>query len=970
MSDIVIKIKGEAADLKSSMDESANAVRDGASRMSESLSGFAASAASKSEAVAGHLDGLAEASAAAAAGFAALGQEEIAAPLTAAAAAAEATATSLRVVGYGASAVTEALGRSSASAREQAASSEEMAVANQQAGSSWGAWVAGGVAVAALAAAAYVVVSSAREARDAVTGAASAVADWAGEVSGATAIAAMFSEQAQAQAEAVRLLTLQFGDQAQSFTHIAEASRDYGVSNEEAAGAISRMIDILNPANQQFEEQRKILEAYGVSSKDAATALDQFAHALSGVRDGSAKTADAIAVLGTGAPHWLKGIADGAGNVSHAFNEADRVVSVVAADIQASNEKIAHGPHVSWTGQLGDQLRDIGDRFDKMTTRSDEFKSKQEYALSHVSIAWREYKADVASLGDVWDSLKKSASEYFALVKDGGAEFKVPEKQGDNRPDAPTQRPKQAQSFTQDEVSSGAQGDLANYEKQLQAKKLLKENWLREDRGLEVEFWQNSIADAKANEVEENSVLMGLLQTRLAESERAEAQYQNGRAKTESQAAQQAADAEKAAQLRSLQMMTDAAQKGSLDRIHAAGDEVAYAFKAWGGMSSQYKSTMERLLAADHEYEQQQQEISKIRTNADQEVARIGLQTERDRLDAEVSEGKISVSQKIAALKTLTQAANDEALKRLDAEIATLHQGNKEWEEAMAKRRILVAQQNADKAKLDTEAVVASKKAAQDNEKAWETSFQPINRAFSTSINGIIQGTTTLRQAEAKAAQSVLLSWVDASEQSASKWIASQFAKLTATESADAGMAASGAASQAAQDTTQSQGILKHAGAAAAAVYDDVAQIPYVGWILAPPAAAAAFAAVAAFSAAGGMGDVPYDNAPFLLHKQEMVLPANIANPLRNMLSGASVGGYGMPALGFAGSGDASAALGANIGGGSSAGRETHHHYHASFPTSIHNNGGALSKDDICDAVANGYRDGHSKLIKNSRKYG
>ncbi|MEJ0065022.1 MAG: hypothetical protein WDM85_05960 [Caulobacteraceae bacterium] len=36
--------------------------------------------------------------------------------------------------------------------------------------------------------------------------------------------------------------------------------------------------------------------------------------------------------------------------------------------------------------------------------------------------------------------------------------------------------------------------------------------------------------------------------------------------------------------------------------------------------------------------------------------------------------------------------------------------------------------------------------------------------------------------------------------------------------------------------------------------------------------------------AEGGWGDVPFDNMPTLLHAQEMVLPARLANPMRSMM--------------------------------------------------------------------------------------
>ena len=72
--------------------------------------------------------------------------------------------------------------------------------------------------------------------------------------------------------------------------------------------------------------------------------------------------------------------------------------------------------------------------------------------------------------------------------------------------------------------------------------------------------------------------------------------------------------------------------------------------------------------------------------------------------------------------------------------------------------------------------------------------------------------------------------------------------------------------------------------------------IPVIGPILAPIAAATAFAGVMAFSAEGGMGNVPYDDAPFLLHKNEMVLPADLASRVRAMTGGSGgAGGFDMP---------------------------------------------------------------------------
>jgi hypothetical protein len=84
---------------------------------------------------------------------------------------------------------------------------------------------------------------------------------------------------------------------------------------------------------------------------------------------------------------------------------------------------------------------------------------------------------------------------------------------------------------------------------------------------------------------------------------------------------------------------------------------------------------------------------------------------------------------------------------------------------------------------------------------------------------------------------------------------------------------------------------------AAAGAYDATVGIPYVGPVLAPAAAAVAYAGVMAFgsfaSASGGYDIGPGVNPLTQLHEKEMVLPAHIAEPLRENLNSGGLGGGG-----------------------------------------------------------------------------
>jgi hypothetical protein len=93
--------------------------------------------------------------------------------------------------------------------------------------------------------------------------------------------------------------------------------------------------------------------------------------------------------------------------------------------------------------------------------------------------------------------------------------------------------------------------------------------------------------------------------------------------------------------------------------------------------------------------------------------------------------------------------------------------------------------------------------------------------------------------------------------------------------------------------------IMIHAKEAAAAAFSSVAAIPFVGPFLAPAAAAAAFAATASFanfSAEGGFNIPAGVNPVTQLHQEEMVLPAELANAVREMAGvGGGVGGGSAP---------------------------------------------------------------------------
>lgn len=186
--------------------------------------------------------------------------------------------------------------------------------------------------------------------------------------------------------------------------------------------------------------------------------------------------------------------------------------------------------------------------------------------------------------------------------------------------------------------------------------------------------------------------------------------------------------------------------------------------------------------------------------------------------------------------------------------------------------------------------------ALKDQRAKWKGVADSIASAWGQSLQGMIKGTQNFRGMMLNIGNAILgeaTKWI---EKKASKFIAKELAQTAATTvgvTTRTGVEATGAATSAGISATSALTQIGHSAAVAAAgAYAAIAKIAYVGPILAPLAAAAALAGVMAlgksiFSAEGGMGQVPYDGAMFELHKDEMVLPASLATPMRSMLLGA-----------------------------------------------------------------------------------
>ena len=289
-------------------------------------------------------------------------------------------------------------------------------------------------------------------------------------------------------------------------------------------------------------------------------------------------------------------------------------------------------------------------------------------------------------------------------------------------------------------------------------------------------------------------------------------------------------------------------------------------------------------------------------------LAKAGLQDKLAAIDEEERAGKISAVQALAMrndlnrqLRQLDVEAEEQdhnaKLDALNAELGIAKYGMAEYNNIFrqieqlnaehANRLRTINAQNAAAMVKDTNAKADAIRAK------WQSIFQPIVQSWTQSLQGMINGTTNLRKA--------LLSIGNAIETEAIQWMTKVLTRFLVNEMTKTAAAETGAATRSGIEEAASvksialsaitalKQIVHQAAVAAAGAYAAIARIPYVGPVLAPAAAAAALYGVYALgksvlSAEGGLGEVPSDGTLISAHAREMVLPASLAVPLRQML--------------------------------------------------------------------------------------
>ena len=340
-------------------------------------------------------------------------------------------------------------------------------------------------------------------------------------------------------------------------------------------------------------------------------------------------------------------------------------------------------------------------------------------------------------------------------------------------------------------------------------------------------------------------------------------------------------------EIAALKQQSDAYQAGGVDRIRIAG-EIAQAIGAKYGIESrEYKAALGNMTKAAEEHAKQLDQLADMQIERQKEHAINSIEIERDRLKTQKDLGEITDLEEIKALQVLVekqyqieyQAAMDKAAL-IDNDVIA--------QQAAYDKLAKMAEKHAqDIAKINNQVRVAEKA-------EWDKYAQPIKSAFEKSVSGIIQGTLTLKKGLQNIFKSIALEFANLAAKMLVTWV---FNQLRMTAATVLGVGQRNAAEQAGAG----QSMLLQAGTAIKkilnAAFETFAGVfSFLSGFMGPAAAGPAAASMGVVAATAGSiafaergYDIPAGINPMVqAHQNEMILPAEQADVIRQMAGGST----------------------------------------------------------------------------------
>lgn len=253
--------------------------------------------------------------------------------------------------------------------------------------------------------------------------------------------------------------------------------------------------------------------------------------------------------------------------------------------------------------------------------------------------------------------------------------------------------------------------------------------------------------------------------------------------------------------------------------------------------------------------------IAEMELQKNTQLARLDIEMERENIRHKHDMGMISKAQELIELRKLKQQEHQIEVQALENS-KKLHLEDKAFQEKMDRDILVLKRKNSvEISKIDHQL-------AKEESTLWGSLFSNLTSGFTNLISGLLDGTTNFAQSALGLLKSLAGTVVEFFAKMAFEWIKSLLLAGTASK------------------VTATQEVINQAGVGYAAAMASISAIPIVGPGLAPGIASGIMASIMGVglpmaSAAGGW-DVPADSVA-QIHKNEMVLPAYLADRVRNM---------------------------------------------------------------------------------------
>jgi hypothetical protein len=325
-------------------------------------------------------------------------------------------------------------------------------------------------------------------------------------------------------------------------------------------------------------------------------------------------------------------------------------------------------------------------------------------------------------------------------------------------------------------------------------------------------------------------------------------------------------------------------------KLYLAAEKLRIERQYRGENSKEVIAAKKALLEAEEAIDKQSVALKLIATKAKRDAELADIEQERTILQSRLSMGLVGSEQEIAAKRLTVLTELKIKLEALDEELFAARGQAEKVAELENQKLEATRKATLEKTKLNEQALANSMRKA-------SMFIDPFTSAFQSGFEKVMHGQLTLTQTLTGLYDIMFDSIIKGLAGMVTEWIGQGLKQLAMSLIMKQTEATSHATMEA--EKTAVTGAASYArigmaageGAANAAV--TAAQTPFVGWMIAIPAAAAVFAGILALrgmmSAAGGY-DIGYENPVTQLHPREMVLPAHLADRVRNMSDDGSVG--------------------------------------------------------------------------------